>query len=709
MKPRNIIIMLLMAVPLTVMSQMRQKGIARTVGKETVGGSYVKGQRLQNVIIEPDCGNEAKSNSEGEFTLMVSRKNYFLKEIYKQGYKLIDPEVLTRQYYYSENAHEIVMVNIAQSAEKRLADMKASRQAMQRELRQKQSEIDRLLSEHKISSEEYERRCAELSLAVEKIQSRADELAEKLSKLDPEVATEFDNRVRWFIEQGQIKSADSLLQTVGDLHNAVSEHCKKTALLTSEMMKHPDQVEKYKRMLYSHKGQGGTLAMLCLDHYFIARMCFDDIRAEDYIELRASVDTNEISWQMDAAAYHLQEKNMKRATEIYDRLIRRLKPLAVAEPSVYDFTLSTVLNNRAMIYNDCGQMQEAEQLYREALSIRQRLAMNNEKVFAPYVAQTQNNLGVLYLTTNKVKQAEKLFSGALGVRRRLAETDPAVYAADKAATQGNLALVYACMKQYDRDIMLCEEAVKTYNELIQMGFEQYAADRASILNNLAATHRMQGNLQECERSWWDALTTYSILTQSSPKRYRPYLQSTLDNLFEIYDVDDIACREKRLAVYRQLAGNLPEYYAPEAAQMMNTLADMYDKEGLSEKSDALYKESLAIYEQLAEKEQEKYKAYVARALGNISYHLLLGKQFPEAEDYARRGLASDPQKRFIYANLAASLLLQGRFDEAMQIYDEHKDALRQSFLDDLQTFRQRGTIPAEAMEQVGQVEEMLRK
>jgi hypothetical protein len=65
MKPRNIIIMLLMAVPLTVMSQMRQKGIARTVGKETVGGSYVKGQRLQNVIIEPDCGNEAKSNSEG--------------------------------------------------------------------------------------------------------------------------------------------------------------------------------------------------------------------------------------------------------------------------------------------------------------------------------------------------------------------------------------------------------------------------------------------------------------------------------------------------------------------------------------------------------------------------------------------------------------------------------------------------------------------
>ncbi|MBQ3805310.1 MAG: tetratricopeptide repeat protein [Prevotella sp.] len=708
MKKKLCILTLMSAMAVTIAAQTCQKGMVRTAGSSAPSGKAVKGKRLGAVIIEVDGGKEVMSDETGQFTLVIPRKTYFLKNVIKQGYRLLDDEVLTRQYFYSENVHEIVMVNIAQSAEARLSQMQRSTATMQKQLKLQQDEITRMRNEKQINEEEYRRRLAELTENNEKIQSRADELAEHLSRIDYDRIDEQESEVLRLIDDGMLDSADSLLHAMCDIHAAVNNHRETMEQLNRDKAKHPDRVDQYGRKIRRQQERGETLAALCLDHYSIAQLRFDTHSAEDYIELRASIDTSEIKWQMDAAAFHTREKHIAKAMNIYTRLISWLRPSAVAEPSRWDAALSAVLNNMAILHNDRGETAEAEQLYREALSIRQRLAMTANEVYAPYVAQTQNNLAVLFQTTDKTKQAEKLLTAALATRRTLAESNPVKYGADKAVTMVNLAAVYAEQRQHERSAALYLEALDTYNQLIHNGFSAYEADRAAVLNNLAVICRIRGDLKQSEKYWWDALTAYCHLTQRNHQRHYSHLQSTLGNLLDIYDANNCECLEKRLTVYRLLAGNLPADYAPTAAQLMNTLADCYDRELNTEKSKELYTEALTTYEKLAKNNAPKYTPYVARQLGNLSFHHLLTGKFDIAEEYARRGLQTDPAKTFIQANLAAALLLRGKYTEAESIYSAYKDELRSSFLEDLQTFAERGIIPDERKTDVEKIKNLLR-
>ena len=59
------------------------------------------------------------------------------------------------------------------------------------------------------------------------------------------------------------------------------------------------------------------------------------------------------------------------------------------------------------------------------------------------------------------------------------------------------------------------------------------------------------------------------------------------------------------------------------------------------------------------------------------------KQYAEAEQYAHEGLAVDSTQHFIYTNLAAALLFQGKYAEAEAIYQQYKDEMKNSFLDDI--------------------------
>ena len=83
------------------------------------------------------------------------------------------------------------------------------------------------------------------------------------------------------------------------------------------------------------------------------------------------------------------------------------------------------------------------------------------------------------------------------------------------------------------------------------------------------------------------------------------------------------------------------------------------------------------------------------------------KQFAQAEQYAREGLQVDSTQHLIYTNLAASLLFQGKYEEAEQIYRQYKEDLKDSFLDDFRQFAEAGVIPKELEAEVERIKQML--
>ena len=98
---------------------------------------------------------------------------------------------------------------------------------------------------------------------------------------------------------------------------------------------------------------------------------------------------------------------------------------------------------------------------------------------------------------------------------------------------------------------------------------------------------------------------------------------------------------------------------------------------------------------------------VAQSLGNLSFRAIFMKKYAESEQHAREGLSIDSTHYFIYSNLAAALLFQGKYVEAEAIYHQYKDELKDSFLDDFRQFAEAGVIPKEREEDVEKIKKLL--
>ena len=94
-------------------------------------------------------------------------------------------------------------------------------------------------------------------------------------------------------------------------------------------------------------------------------------------------------------------------------------------------------------------------------------------------------------------------------------------------------------------------------------------------------------------------------------------------------------------------------------------------------------------------------------LGNTSYYAIFQKKYDEAEKYASEAIAADESQHWRYTNLAASLLLQGKFTKAEAVYKQWKAELKRKFLDDFQIFESRNMLSEELKTEIEKIKKML--
>ena len=170
--------------------------------------------------------------------------------------------------------------------------------------------------------------------------------------------------------------------------------------------------------------------------------------------------------------------------------------------------------------------------------------------------------------------------------------------------------------------------------------------------------------------------------------------------------DAIASFEKALETYRKLA----KYDSEQQRMFFHTLNLLHLLYSLTKNHIRNYEicqELLPMMKELNEKDQEgKWSTYTS-LIGGQSFHAIFIKKYSEAEQLAREGLAIDSTQHWIASNLAASLLLQGRYNEAEPIYRQYKDELKEGLLDDFEQFKAAGVIPKEREEDVEKIKQML--
>ena len=310
----------------------------------------------------------------------------------------------------------------------------------------------------------------------------------------------------------------------------------------------------------------------------------------------------------------------------------------------------------------------AEARYRENLDICQRLAAISPQAYEPDLAGTQNNLGVLYNNTQRYKESEKMYLSALKIYQRLTAANPQVYEPDLAMTQNNLGLLYSDIRRYEESEEMHLSAVEIYQRLTIVNPQVYEPDLAMTQYNLGCLYSDTQRYEDSEKMYLSAMEIRRRLAVANPQVYEPDLADTQYNLGCLYY-------------------NIQRY----------------------EDSEEMYLSALEVYQRLTAVNPQVYEPYLVRACNNLSFLFLAQGNFEEAERYAREGSKYDFTHHTIYTNLAASLLLQGRYAEAEEIYLRYKEELKEDFLSDFEDFYRRGIIPPEREDDVERIKKLLSK
>ena len=253
----------------------------------------------------------------------------------------------------------------------------------------------------------------------------------------------------------------------------------------------------------------------------------------------------------------------------------------------------------------------------------------------------------------------------MAIRRRLAQSNPQAYEPDVATTLHNLAILYSNTQRFSDSEEMFKEALAIRRRLAQSNLPAYEPDVATTLYNIGFLKVQTEQYADAISPFEEALNIYRRLAQINPAEQQWY-EGSLFGLSLVY-----------LAVNKYIS-----------AYNIN-------------------KECLPILKQKYEAEPDTQKEDYASALGGQSFYAIFAKQYAEAEQYAHEGLAVDSTKHFIYANLAAALLFQGKYTEAEKIYRQYKYVLKDGFLDDFRQYAEAGVIPKECEADVEKIKQLL--
>ena len=437
---------------------------------------------------------------------------------------------------------------------------------------------------------------------------------------------------------------------------------------------------------------------------------------EQGIELtRANLSEEELAKSLFEYGCFLQTNKRYDLAEVrYRENLDICQRLAAISPYAYEPDLATTQNNLGLLYSDTQCYGESEEMYLSAVEIYQRLSVVDPRVYDPDLARTRNNLGNLYRDTQRYGESEEMYLSAVEIYQRLSVANPQVYDPDLARTRNNLGCLYDNTQRYKESEEMYLSVLTVYQRLTIANPQVYELDLARAQNNLGNLYRDTQRYKESEEMYLSALEIYRRLAAANPQVYEPDLAETQNDLGILYS--DTRRYEESEEMYlsameirRRLAVANPQVYEPDLADTQYNLGCLYYNIQRYEDSEEMYLSALEVYQRLTAVNPQVYEPYLVRACNNLSFLFLAQGNFEEAERYAREGSKYDFTHHTIYTNLAASLLLQGRYAEAEEIYLRYKEELKEDFLSDFEDFYRRGIIPPEREDDVERIKKLLSK
>ena len=347
---------------------------------------------------------------------------------------------------------------------------------------------------------------------------------------------------------------------------------------------------------------------------------------------------------------------------------------------------------RAHAYQSVQRLPEAETGYRNALEISLRLAQTEKEstVHKRHIAATQSNLGNLFSRSRRLPEAEAAYRVSLKIRQSLAQIEPANYESEVAITQNNLGNLFSTLQRLSEAETAYRVALEIYSRLAQAKpsvYESYVALTQSNMGNLLKDLR---RLPEAESALRNALEIYLRIAQAEPHIYEYYIALTqntlgttlvyLRRLPEAETAYHIA-----LEIYSRLAQSEPNVYESHVAATQNNLGALLRELLRLTEAEAAYRAAQEIYKHC---DDPTGKVALLNNLGQILTAqparraegiVILYEAMETVESLRAEVLSIERQQQIvsenfgIYENLLIALMLEGRFDEALELAEKSRN------------------------------------
>ena len=200
-----------------------QQGYVKTKGR-MVNGKLVPGQGLKGATVSIKGRTTILVNADdGSFSFPVSGQQFQIDSVKKKGYQLVDMEACPKTYHRSSNPIYIVMETPEQMMEDEINAERKIRRNLQKQLEAKESQLETLREEGRITEEAYQDALQNLYDEQEGNERIIADMAKRYAELDYDQLDEFYRQVSYCIENGELTKADSLLRTRGDITKQVND------------------------------------------------------------------------------------------------------------------------------------------------------------------------------------------------------------------------------------------------------------------------------------------------------------------------------------------------------------------------------------------------------------------------------------------------------------------------------------------------------
>lgn len=345
---------------------------------------------------------------------------------------------------------------------------------------------------------------------------------------------------------------------------------------------------------------------------------------------------------------------------------------------------------RGSAYMELNMISEAESHLRNALAI-QRDLINKQIISQIQIVNSLNSLGILLSDTGRTSEAESVFKQALEICQSYSESIDEDVVTDCAMPLLNLGNLYSIMELHEEALRVQNEAKQIYLKMIEDGNETQYQPLANTLNSIALTQIQMGRFQDAEQSYLEALQIRASLA-SQHQLYKADLASTLMNLGTLNA--QFGQYERATSFLQQALNELedlkntssdPSLYDADIAMISSNLGQSLVKTGNTDEAKRKLEEAVNIYRRLAKLAPDKFNQFLAESLNNLSViHLRLG-ELETAESLSREFLAifrdlANRQEALHSSRFAHSLIARGNILSAQDKFDEARELFQESLV-----------------------------